>query len=82
MNIEEIRAEKKDFTKSKYQTKIVEALKNGAKLQSTEGANYKAWLVYPNGKKENVRRDSANKVCSDFESKLVFGEWSGIRWRS
>ena len=67
---------------SKYQTKIVEALKNGAKLQCTEGANYKTWLVYSDGKKENVRRDSANKVCSDFESKLVFGEWSGIRWRT
>ena len=67
---------------SKYQTKIVEALKNGAKLQCNEGANYKAWSVYPNGKKENIRRDSANKFCSDFESKLVFGEWSGIRWRS
>lgn len=67
---------------SKYQTKIVDALKNGAKLQCTEGLNYKAWLVYANGKKEIVRRDSANKVCIDFESKLIFGEWSGIRWRS
>lgn len=70
------------FIMSKYQTKIVEALKNGAKLQCTEGENYKTWLVYPNGEKENVRRDSANKVCLDYESKLVFGEWSGIRWRS
>jgi hypothetical protein len=67
---------------TKYQTKIVEALKKGAKLQCTEGANYKTWLVYPNGEKENVRSDSANKVCSYFESELVFGEWSGIRWWS
>lgn len=67
---------------SKYQTKIVEALKNGAKLQCTEGTNYKTWLIYPNGNKENIRRDSANKVCSNFESKLVFGELSGIRWRT
>jgi hypothetical protein len=67
---------------SKYQIKIVEALKSGAKLQCTEGANYKAFLVYPDGTKENVRRDSANKVCSDFEGKLAFGEWSGIRWRA
>lgn len=67
---------------SKYQTKIVEALKKGAKLQCTEGVNYKVWLVYPNGNKENVRRNSANKVCLDFEDKLVFGEMSGIRWRS
>lgn len=65
---------------SKYQTKIIEALKKGAKLQSTEGANYKAWLVYPDGQKEYVRRDSANKVCSDFESELIFGELSGIRY--
>ena len=67
--------------KSNYQTKIVEALKNGAKLQCTEGSNYKTWLVYPDGKRKIVRRDSANKICSDFESKLVFGEWSGIRWK-
>jgi hypothetical protein len=66
---------------SKYQTKIVEALKNGAKLQCTEGLNYKTWLVYPNGDKETIRRDSANKVCSKFEHKLIFGEWSGIAWR-
>jgi hypothetical protein len=66
---------------SEYQTKIVEALKNGAKLKCTEGTNYKTWLVYPNGKIENIRRDSANKVCSAFAPKLVFGEWSGIRWR-
>ena len=67
---------------SKYQTKIVDALKNGAKLQCAEGAGYKTWLVYTDGKKENVRRDSANKVCTDFESKLIFGEWSGISWKA
>jgi hypothetical protein len=66
---------------SKYQTKIVEALKNGAKLQCTEGANYKTWLVYPNGKIENIRRDSANKVCLDYENKLVFGLNEGISWK-
>jgi len=64
---------------TKYQTKIVEALKNGAKLQCTEGPNYKTWLIYPDGRKENIRKDSAN---NDFESKLIFGEWSGIRWRT
>jgi len=67
---------------SKYQAKIVKAIKAGAKLQCTEGVNYKTWLVYSDGKKENVRRDSANKVCIDYERKLVFGEWSGIRWRN
>lgn len=66
---------------SKYQTKIVEALKSGAKLQCTEGVNYRTWLVYPNGETENIRRDSANKVCTDFFNKLIFGEYTGIRWR-
>jgi hypothetical protein len=66
---------------SLYQTKIVDALKNGAKLQCSEGVNYRTWLVYPNGEVETVRRDSANKVCLDFQDKLIFGEWSGVRWR-
>ncbi len=66
---------------SKYQNKIVDALKSGAKLQCSEGSNYKTWLVYPDGKKENVRKDSANKVCIDFERKLIFGGWGGISWR-
>lgn len=66
---------------SKYQAKIVDALKTGAKLQCTEGVNYRTWLIYPDGKKEIVRRDSANKVCSAFENNLVFGELNGIRWR-
>jgi hypothetical protein len=65
---------------SEYQRKIVEALKNGAKLQCTEGVGYKTWLVYPNGKTENIRRDSAIKVCADFFDNLCFGESDGIRW--
>jgi hypothetical protein len=66
---------------SKYQTKIVEALKSGAKLQHTEGKNYKVWLVFPDGSTEKVRRDSAERICSEYMGKLVFGERSGIRWR-
>lgn len=62
-----------------YQEKIFEALKNGSKLQCTEGANYKTWLIHPNGTTETVRRDSANKVCETYFSKLVFGELGGIR---
>lgn len=65
---------------SKYQTKIVEALKNGAKLQCTEGVNYRTWLVYPNGETESIRRDSAIKICADFFDNLCFGEPDGIRW--
>ena len=67
---------------SKYQNKIIEALKNGAKLQSSEGANYKCWLVYSDGSKETVRCDSANKVCIKYESKLKFGEFDGIKWNT
>ena len=63
----------------KYQEKIFEALKNGSKLQCTEGSNYKTWLIHPNGKTETVRRDSANKVCETYANKLVFGEHGGIR---
>jgi hypothetical protein len=66
---------------SKYQDKIIDSLKKGAKLQCGEGENYKTWLVYPDGKTENVRRDSANKICIDYENKLIFGEIAGISWR-
>ena len=65
---------------SKYQLKIIEALKGGAKLQCTEGSSYKTWLIYPNGVKEVIRRDSANKVCESYFGSLVFGESTGIRW--
>lgn len=63
-----------------YQEKIKQALISGALLQCTEGKNYKTWLIYPNGKKEIVRRDSAEKVCESCFGSLVFGEISGIRW--
>ncbi len=36
---------------TKYQLKIIEALKLGARLQSNEGKDYKTWLIYPNGDK-------------------------------
>lgn len=67
---------------SKYQQQIVEALKQGARLNCSEGRNYKTWLAYPDGRKVSVRRDSANKVCTDFESKLIFGKPEGISWRA
>lgn len=43
---------------SNYQKTIVEELKNGSKIQSTEGANYRVWLIYPDGRTRNLRRDS------------------------
>ena len=64
-----------------YQLMILEALQIGAKLQSTEGENYRCWLIYPNGERKNVRRDSAEKVCNENGRYLVFGEQEGIRWR-
>ena len=67
---------------STYQTKILNALKYGAKLQCTEGAKYKTWLVYPDGTREIVRRNSAEKFCVDYERSLIFGEVDGIRWRN
>lgn len=63
-----------------YQETIVNDLKNGARLQCTEGGNYKCWIVYPDGKTRNVRRDSAERVCRDYDRYLIFGEWAGIRW--
>jgi hypothetical protein len=67
---------------SKYQNEIITALKNGARLQSTEGSNYRAWLIFSDGTTKRVRRDSAEKVCMDYSHKLIFGEWGGIRYRN
>jgi tRNA G37 N-methylase TrmD len=66
---------------TKYQDQILKDLKNGAKLQCTEGRNYKTWLVYPDGTKRKVRRDSADKVCAENESILIFGRHDGIAHR-
>lgn len=66
---------------TKYQDQILKDLKKGAKLQCTEGSNYKTWLVYLDGTKRNVRRDSAEKICNKNARYLVFGEHEGIRWR-
>lgn len=66
---------------TKYQLMIFEALKIGARLQSTEGENYRCWLIYPNGTRKNIRRDSAEKVCDENEQHLIFGEHEGIRWQ-
>jgi hypothetical protein len=66
---------------TKYQDQILKDLKNGAKLQCTEGSDYKAWLVYPDGTERKVRRDSAEKVCNENESLLIFGRPDGIAHR-
>ena len=51
---------------SRYQQKIVNHLKNGSKLQSTEGTNYKTWLVHSDGSIEKVNRISANIICDKY----------------
>ena len=63
------------------QDQILKDLKNGAKLQCTEGSDYKAWLVYPDGTERKVRRNSAEKVCNENESLLIFGRPDGIAHR-
>ncbi len=67
---------------TKYQESILLDMECGAKLQSSEGSNYKTWLVYPNGNKLNIRKDSAEKFCEIMEEDLVFGEHDGIRLRA
>lgn len=67
---------------SKYQERILVDMENGAKLQSSEGYDYKAWLVYPNGETRNIRRQSAELFTVTFANDLVFGEEDGIRWRA
>jgi hypothetical protein len=67
---------------SKYQKHIIELLKQGAQLHCTEGANYKCWLVLADGTRVNLRRDSAEKICREYQDKLVFGDIkNGIYWR-
>jgi hypothetical protein len=63
---------------TKYQTKIFEDIKDGALLKSTEGKNYKCWLLYPDGSKKNIRKDSAEKVCDLNEDVLIFGCDAGV----
>lgn len=65
-----------------YQSQIYKDLKEGAILQSSEGENYKTWLIYLNGVEKRIRRDSAEKVCEEKESSLIFGHKKGIvHWR-
>ena len=67
---------------SKYQNRIVESLKLGAQLHCTEGVDYKTWLINPNGSTEPIRRDSAERICLDYQDKLVFSDLRyGIYWR-
>ena len=66
---------------SKYQNEIIEAIKNGAKLQCSESNNRRAWLKYTNGDIKYIRRDSANKVCEQYSDILIFGEYEGIRYK-
>lgn len=70
---------------SSYQQKIWKSLLNGALIQCSEGINYKTWLIYPDGKREKVRRDSVESLCAKMDCYLKFGEYQGIyfnpKWR-
>lgn len=67
---------------STYQKHIIELLKSGAQLHCTEGVNFKCWLVLSDGTQKMVRRDSADKICLQYQDKLVFGDIkNGIYWR-
>jgi len=61
---------------------IISALQAGAKLLATEGKNPKAWLNYPNGSQKDVDFDIAQKALQGHEDNLIFGEKTGIRWKS
>lgn len=61
--------------KNKTQIKILNALKSGSVLQCTEGVSYKVWILHPDSRKESIRRDYAEKFCS--ENNIVYGESKG-----
>lgn len=73
---------------SKYQKHIIELLKSGAQLHCTEGVNYKCWVILSDGTEVNVRRDSAEKICREYQDKLVFGDikcgiyWGGVKFNN
>ena len=66
---------------TKYQEQILKDLKDGAKLQCTEGSNYKTWMNYKDGRIRKVRRDSVERVCNENENLLIFGRPDGIAHR-
>jgi len=64
-----------------YQKKVFSLIKNGSKLQSTEGEEYKCFLIHKNGDKENIKTKTAESICEVMSGSLVFGEKEGIRYR-
>jgi hypothetical protein len=60
---------------------IVDKMKNGAKLQSSEGKYYKTWLVFPDGSTEKISKKIANQIAIKYVDELIFGEHEGIRFR-
>jgi len=67
---------------TKVQQTILLEMEMGAKLQSTEGTNYKTWLEFPDGSIRPIPTKTAEKFCDTFEEDLVFGESEGIRLRA
>lgn len=60
---------------------IKDMIKFKGKLQTSEGKDYKVWLVYGDGSKRSVRRDTANilfmngYITIDERSKSRFFEY-------
>jgi hypothetical protein len=62
-------------------SQIVDKMKSGAKLQSSEGKYYKTWLVFPDGSTEKISKKIANQIAIKYADELIFGEHEGIRFR-
>lgn len=65
---------------TKAQEIIMSHLKDGAKLDCTEGKNYKAWISMADGTKIPIRTRSAEVFCEKFTDKLIFTN-EGIFWK-
>lgn len=68
---------------SKAQKIIIDEMINGAFLDCSEGKNYKAWLIYPDGRKKIINRISAERITSEFSYKYLILKENGwtINWK-
>lgn len=66
---------------TKYQEEIFKDIKSGAKLQCSEGSDWKAWLNYTDGTSKKVNRRSAEIVCDVNSNVLSFGNNDGISYK-
>ena len=63
---------------SKHQRQLIKKMEEqGAILDCNEGKSYKAWLRYPDGTKETVRRDTVENL-SEKEAFKGYGTAEGL----